>query len=225
MTLPNPEQRSGAQTSWTGRLWRLGVVVASLTLIHFASQSSLETFWEDLIPTKDAMGLWPLVGVAIVFALCLAIPFVPGMEIGLAMMMLFGVRGVALVYLATLGGLSLSFLAGRWVSMKRIGRLLGWAGLERAQALMGQIDGLSRDQRLELLLSAAPGKYTGLLLRHRHLMLLVLLNLPGNAVLGGGGGIGFLVGASGLLSYPWYLGTVAIAILPFPLFFLWQAVS
>ena len=223
--MSSPDIAPDAKKIWLGRLWRLVVLAGLLALVHFAGQASLEHMRGWVIPSKDVMGIWPLVGAAIVFALFLAIPFVPGMEIGLAMMMMFGVRGVALVYLATLGGLSISFLVGRWVSLKRLGGILRWLRLERASRLVAQIDDLDRKQRIDLLSSLAPGRWAAMLVKRRHVMLAILLNMPGNAVLGGGGGIGFLMGASGLLSYPWYLVTVSIAILPFPLFFLWQALQ
>jgi hypothetical protein len=45
----------------------------------------------------------------------------------------------------------------------------------------------------------------------------VALNLPGNTLLGGGGGIALMAGLSGLYPMPAYLTTVAIAVAPVPL--------
>jgi hypothetical protein len=45
----------------------------------------------------------------------------------------------------------------------------------------------------------------------------VLINVPGNAVIGGGGGLAFAAGMSGVFSVPAFLLTVAIAVLPVPL--------
>lgn len=47
-----------------------------------------------------------------VFALLLAIPFVPGMELGLAIVMVFGWQSVPLVFAGSLGAFSLSYLGG-----------------------------------------------------------------------------------------------------------------
>ena len=145
------------------------------------------------------------------------------MELGLAMMMVFGVRGVVLVYLGTLLALSLSYFLGRWVSLGRVAKLFGWLKLERARQVVEALAGVSREERLAMMLSVAPGRWVAFMLRHRYLSLMILLNLPGNALLGGGGGIGFMAGSSGLLAYPGYIMAVALAILPFPLMFLWQA--
>lgn len=55
------------------------------------------------------------------------------------------------------------------------------------------------------------------LLRHRHLAIAAALNLPGNAIIGGGGGIGLAAGFSRLVSLPVYVLTVGLAVAPLPL--------
>jgi len=48
-------------------------------------------------------------------------------------------------------------------------------------------------------------------------------NIPGNALIGGGGGIALVAGMSGLFRLPTYILMVAIAISPIPLFLLAKA--
>jgi len=55
------------------------------------------------------------------------------------------------------------------------------------------------------------------LLKHRYLPLALLLNLPGNVLLGGGGGLGMMAGMSRLYSFPRYFFLVSVAILPSPI--------
>ena len=50
----------------------------------------------------------------------LAVPFVPGMELGLLIMVVYGPLGVAVAYVATLLGLSLSYATGRLLPVHRI---------------------------------------------------------------------------------------------------------
>jgi hypothetical protein len=64
------------------------------------------------------------------------------------------------------------------------------------------------------------------LVRHRYLALAFALNLPGNSLIGGGGGIALSAGMSGLYPMPAYLASVAVAVAPVPLLIalsaLWQ---
>jgi hypothetical protein len=45
----------------------------------------------------------------------------------------------------------------------------------------------------------------------------VLINLPGNMLVGGGGGIALVAGMTRLFSWPAFLLTVAVAVAPVPL--------
>lgn len=140
----------------------------------------------------DSSALWLVT--AAVFVVAMALPFVPAIEIGLALMLIGGAEGVVIVYLCTQLALAASFVFGRLVPRRclaqpladpRLGR--GWMGRLRA---------------------------------HRYLALAVLVNLPGNAAVGGAGGIAMAAGASRLFDYPRYGLTMAVATSPLPLLFL-----
>ncbi|HXV11709.1 MAG TPA: hypothetical protein VD839_12995, partial [Burkholderiales bacterium] len=60
------------------------------------------------------------------------------------------------------------------------------------------------------------GGSMSVLLNHRYLLLALLLNLPGNVLIGGGGGIAMMAGMSRLYSFPSYLALISVAILPGP---------
>ena len=49
------------------------------------------------------------------------------------------------------------------------------------------------------------------------LVLGILFNLPGNSVLGGGGGIALICGMSRLFKWQWFLLTVILVTAPVPL--------
>ncbi len=203
---------------WAARLrvvLRLLVLAGVLAFLYFGTELLLERF--DLQAYYSRWGMWVPALTAAVFVLLLAVPYVPGMELGLMMMMLLGYEGVALVYGSTVVALSLSYGVGRCIPLPAVGRLFGWLQLRRAAAFVARLERLSQQERLGLLLEASPGRLLPFLLRHRYLAIVVVLNLPGNAVIGGGGGIALLAGLSGIFSYPRYLATVAVAILPVPL--------
>ncbi|MEM9342759.1 MAG: hypothetical protein AAGA87_06915 [Pseudomonadota bacterium] len=145
-----------------------------------------------------------------------AIPFVPGAEIGFALLAAFGGEVAWVVYGGMLGALSLSYAAGRYVPAKRLGRALGWLGFDRARAL---VEDMPRDNRAAFLEQRLTTRVLPFLLRHRYLTLGILLNMPGNTLLGGGGGIAFVAGASRLYSPLAFLATIAVAVAPVPLAF------
>lgn len=154
------------------------------------------------------------------YVVLMMLPFVPGVEIGLGMMVMFGPKIVPLVYGATVLGLLLSFLVGRLVPERSIADLLQTLHLERAARLLRELEPLGSHMRLEHLLRNASTRIVPFLLRHRFLALMVAFNLPGNVVVGGGGGIGLIAGFSGLFSIQGYALAVAVAVAPVPLFVL-----
>jgi hypothetical protein len=147
----------------------------------------------------------------------MALPFVPGIELGLALMIILGPPGVVMVYLCTLVSLSLSFAIGRLISLKAFARFLGWLHLHKARDLMLKLEPLDPQEKFDVLLKSAPSKIVPLLLKHRYLVIALMLNLPGNALIGGG--IGLIAGMSRLYSFPRYLLLASVAITPLPLLF------
>ena len=90
-------------------------------------------------------------------------------------------------------------------------------GFEKAHHLMLRLEPLSAEQRVDLLVKSAPSRLLPVLFKYRYLAIILVLNMPGNAVLGGGGGIALLAGLSGLFSLPGYSAAVALGVLPVPL--------
>ena len=196
--------------------------LAALAGLYFGGAWLLHTFHETIAPYYEQWRYPVLLIALVVFTLLLAIPFVPGMEIGLSLMLMFGMQGVFFVYAATLVALSLSFLVGRRVPVEAIAWLLGWLHLHKARELALKLDTLGAEDKLKFLVENAPVRLIPFLLRHRYLAIALLLNLPGNFLIGGGGGIGLLAGLSGIFAYRWYLAAAALAISPVPLLFLVQ---
>jgi len=156
------------------------------------------------------------------YVLAMALPFVPGIEIGLALMLVLGDEGIVLVYLATQVALLISFLVGRWVPTRCITAAFRWLHMERAGRLveaMGAIPGAERAARLA---RRSPLRWLAALARHRGLVLATALNLPGNAVIGGAGGIGLIAGMSRAYTLPRYLLLIGAATTPVPLVLLLQ---
>lgn len=155
-----------------------------------------------------------------VFVVASALPFVPGAEIGFALIFLFGKSIAFLVYVCMVSALTIAYLAGLLVPTKFIADFFVFLGFKKANQLVRDFSSIDANKKLQFLIRKAPHQIVPFLLNHRYLALIILFNLPGNSLIGGGGGIAFTVGMSGLYSFPRYLVTVAIAVAPVPIFFL-----
>ncbi|MCG6980254.1 MAG: hypothetical protein LJE88_02495 [Deltaproteobacteria bacterium] len=186
-------------------------------LLNYGGTLVVEQINFQLWPMHERLMIIMLWFSIAVYVLWMAIPFVPGVELGLALMVMLGPRGVVLIYFCTLLSLSLSFTIGRMVPLNIFARFLGWLHLHRAQDLLLKLEPLNSEDRLDFLLTTAPSRVIPFLVKHRYLMIAVALNLPGNALIGGGGGIGLISGISRLYPFPKYLLLVSLAITPLPL--------
>jgi hypothetical protein len=178
----------------------------------------------QLFPRHDSMLQFMVLCSALLYVLLMAIPFMPGIEIGLALMILLGNKGALLVYLCTVMALAISFVIGRKIPPRLIIRLLNWFHLYKASALIAQLKPLDQQQRLKLLYEKAPRKLGPFLLRHRYLAIVAILNLPGNALIGGGGGISVIAGMSKIFPLYVFILLVAVAVAPVPLLFYFEVV-
>jgi hypothetical protein len=213
-------RRAADETPKLKLLFKLSLVIGFLVLLNYGGSRVIDHMSFQLWPEHEHFimtALWLSIGV---YILWMALPFVPGIELGLALMVMLGPQGVVLVYLCTLLSLSLSFALGRLISLKALTRFVEWLHLHKARDLICRLEPLSPQERMDVLLQTAPSKIVPFLLEHRYLMIAFILNLPGNALIGGGGGIGLIAGMSKLYSFPRYLLLVSLAITPLPLLFL-----
>ena len=213
-------RQTPAETPKFRRFFKIALIVGFLVLLNYGGSLVVGKINFQLWPEHENLMLTVLWFSVVVYVLWMAIPFVPGIELGLALMVMLGPKGVVLVYLCTLLSLSLSFAIGRLIPLKVFSRLLGWLHLQKARNLVLQLEPLNPEEKLDLLLSSAPSKVIPYLLKHRYLMIAVTLNLPGNVLIGGGGGIGLIAGMSGLCPFPKYILFVSLAITPLPILFL-----
>lgn len=183
---------------------------------HYLSHLEPVEIRETLAALREAMGMGALVASAVTLTILLGLPFVPSVEMGLLMMAVFGRDGAVAAWLATIAGLSIAYAAGRYMPVEW---MLRW--LERQELLPADrdparplVDDLS--DRLHLS-GRRRHRAAAFLVRHRYLLVAALINMPGNSILGGGGGIALVCGFVRLYRWPWFLLTAALASLPIPL--------
>lgn len=144
---------------------------------------------------------------AALYAVLLSLPFVPGVELGWLIIGLFGIPGIVVSWVSTVLGLALGFGSARLLRQHpTFARLL----LRRRE--------LSDADPTHL--SFIPFVMQQCLVwqeRHPYLFLLVTLNLPGNLVLGGGGGIAWLTAVTPGIRFLQFVLVVAIGTSGVPL--------
>ena len=201
-----------ARTLWL----RIALVLAVIVLLNLVGGWLVAQFDFTIRPSNSDMMYRIVLVAALVYVLAMAMPFVPGIEIGLAIMLAMGPAGVPFVYLCTLLALALAFLVGRFIPLSLIARLFAWLHLKKARRMIETLAAQPPDERLALLLQEAHAGWAHRLLVYRHLAVAVVMNLPGNAVIGGAGGIAMIAGMSHLFRFPLFMLTMAVAITPVP---------
>jgi predicted membrane protein len=198
-------------------LLKLAALILLIIAAHLVSGWIVDALRFEIRPSNEdfvhrMMMIW-----TVAYALLIAIPFVPGVEIGLTLIGMLGPRIVFLVYVSTLAGLFASFVVGRLVSLTWLAKLFETLNFNRASQLLNTVEPMDRKERLTFLVSKAPNRLIPFLLRHRYGALAIAINLPGNIVIGGGGGISLMAGASKLYSVPGFIATIALAVSPIPI--------
>jgi len=196
---------------------RLCILAALVWGAHLLS-SWVSVGLKSLPPGESSLMLNSvLVLILLGYAILIALPFVPGVEVGLSLIMLEGPPVVPFVYAASVLGLSLAYLSGRFMPPRWIRRLLSDLHLKRAAALFERVEPLPAAERLSLLYERLPGWLGRRILHWRYAVLAVLVNLPGTMIIGGGGGIAMVAGLSRLFTPTATIVTFLIAVSPVPL--------
>jgi len=198
------------------RFWRLAAVVGGVLALNFVGGWLAARLNLQIWPQHSDMIELIIITIVIGYVLAMAVPFVPGIEIGLALMLLLGPGGILLVYLCTHIALALSFLLGRLVPTHFIVRVFTWLNLERARRLVEELDRTAPEQRIQTLAERSANRWIAFLVRHHYLALAVILNLPGNAIIGGAGGIGMIAGMSRAYPFHHFVILMAVSTLPVP---------
>ncbi len=210
------ESRLPTAIRW-GAIVKVVCLIALLIAANLLARNYMEVLHFPIRPGNEDIVHRTIMVSAALYALLLAIPFVPGAEIGIGLLVMLGPPIALLVYLCTVVGLSLSFTLGHLIPLSVLARIAKDIKLDRTSKLLKSIEPLSKRQRLSYLADKAPKRFLPLLLRYRYLALAVALNIPGNYLIGGGGGIALFAGVSRLYSVPGFLITILLSVAPVPI--------
>ena len=192
---------------------RVGVIIAAVIAIFQATE------WATAMAESTGMQslmIGTLLVILLLYAALIAIPFVPGIEIGISLLMLKGAAIAPMVYGATVLGLMLAFVMGRLLPYGWIRSTLVDLRLARMSALFERLAPMSRTDRLAVLMERVPHWARPIIGGGRYVLLAALLNIPGSALIGGGGGISFIAGFSRLYRPLLTFFVIALAVLPVP---------
>lgn len=201
--------------------WKLVIILTLLaglaTALFIGGHSAFE--WVKGVAEK-ARTPETLTILCIVYAVLLAIPGVPGLEVGLVMMAVFAEVGILAAWLCTIVGLNLAFLGGRKIPRAKLEKWLKPKDVPESELpafAIGKGDTMTlvfeRNKlgRKILKWTGPPGGW------RRYLLIGLLFNMPGNFIIGGGGGIGLFCGTSDDIKWRWYLLTTTLAAAVIPL--------
>lgn len=207
-----------------GTLHRFGRIAARLVivlLLVYMAKVGIDlliakiALFESDAAARAMTGL--IITVLVGYAILLAIPFVPGVEIGFAILLLEGAKAAPVVYLATVSGLLLAFMVGQYAPLPRLIRFSEDLCLHRIAGLLSSIHNTPQQDRLRAMESRMPAWLAPIFCNYRYVTLALAINLPGNIALGGGGGIMMVGGLSRLFQARLVAITVILATLPLPL--------
>jgi hypothetical protein len=197
-------------------LFRIALIVTFLVCVNYFVQWLEAQLQVEAGPSNEHIIQRIIITSILIYTLLIAIPFVPSIEIGLGLILVLGADLAPLVYLFTVIGLSLSFVIGCMIPESGLQKFFDDLSLKKSSRLIERLRSLDTDERLALLVSHAPAKFLPTLLRHRYVAVAVALNIPGNTIIGGGGGISLIAGMSRLFRFWQFLLMLSIAVAPVP---------
>ncbi|OYX41422.1 MAG: hypothetical protein B7Z02_15755 [Rhodobacterales bacterium 32-67-9] len=202
-------------------LLRLGALALIVWLAHLLIGWTMSETSALKSDARTMPALAVLVLLLIAYAVLIALPFVPGAELGITLMMVEGPVIAPFIWVSTFSGLALAYCVGSLLPYPALRRFLADLGLRRAGDLVGALQPLDRAARLDFLKARLPRWLSPLARSQRYALLALLINLPGNTILGGGGGILLVAGVSRLFSPAATLATIALAVAPVPVLVYW----
>lgn len=216
---------SSKSLSPLGLLIRFGILIAVIAFATWGVHMIRDALDLQIRPSNEQQVHKAIMFGAVAYVGLLAIPFVPGAEIGIALLAAFGAAIAPLIYVCTVAAMMLAFTIGRFLPITALERLFRSLRMVRAADLVAQAAPLSTDERLAMLLDGQSKRTVDIAVRYRYVAMALAVNVPGNSLIGGGGGIMILAGLSGLFTPLATFVTIVIAVSPVPLAVLFLGLS
>lgn len=204
-------------TGWPGLILKIALLFGFIALATWGAHLMRDALDLQIRPDNEQQVHRTIMVGAVAYIVLLAIPFVPGAEIGVTLLAGFGAQIAPLIYVCTVAAMMLAYTIGRFLPITMLEKVFRVLRMRRAADLVARAAPLSKEERLEMLLQGQSARVLKLALRYRFVALALAVNTPGNSIIGGGGGIMMMAGLSGIFSPLPTLLTVLLAVSPVPL--------
>jgi len=200
-----------------GLILRIGILIGFIVLATWGVHMIRDALDLQIRPDNEQQVHKAIMIGAVAYVVLLAMPFVPGAEIGIALLAGFGAAIAPLIYVCTIAAMMLAFTVGRFLPINALERALRVLRMRRAADLVARAAPMSKDERVAMLLEGQSKRILRLALQYRYVAMAVAVNTPGNSIIGGGGGLMIIAGLSGIFSPLSTFLTVILAVSPVPL--------
>ena len=196
------------------RIWAvIGFLLLLWVVGSWSSQFLHSQLWPlDTRQTQLFIGL-----LVLVYALCMILPFMPAIELGLVLLAMLNIQGVLMLYLVTVVALMTSYGIGRLIPVHVLKRFFEFLHFPKASELLCSAEVCDETEQIDRFIEHAPKRWIPFLLRHRYWVFAVAINTPGNMIIGGAGGIAMMSGLSRLFGFRQFALTLLIAVSPLPI--------
>jgi hypothetical protein len=196
------------------RIWSVVAIMLLLILLGTWSNDYLHSQLWSINFEQAQM----LIGcLLLVYAVCMMLPFMPAIELGLLLLAMLDIQGVVWLYLVTVLALTISYGIGRLIPVSMLKKLFEYLNFHRAVDLLCCAGECGEKEQIDRFIEQAPKRLVPFLLRHRYCVFAVAINTPGNMIIGGAGGIAMMSGFSRIYGFGRFILTVLIAVSPLPI--------
>ena len=212
-----PTSNACAANRSTSRKSRIWTVIGFMLLLWVAGSWSSQFLHSQLWPLDTEQTQLFIGLLVLVYAVCMILPFMPAIELGLVLLAMLDIPEVLMLYLLTVVALMISYGIGKLIPIHVLKRLFDFLHLHRASELLCSAGVCDEKEQINRFIEHAPKRMIPFLLRHRYCVFAVAINTPGNMIIGGAGGIAMMSGLSRLFGFRQFALTLLIAVSPLPI--------
>ena len=169
--------------SLRGLILKIGILIGFIVLATWGVHVIRDALDLQIRPDNEQQVHRAIMIGAVAYIGLLALPFVPGAEIGIALLTAFGAAIAPLIYVCTVAAMMLAFTIGRFMPISALERLFRTLRLVRAADLVARAAPLSKDERLAMLLEGQSKRAVSIAVRYRYLAIALAINMPGNSIM------------------------------------------